>query len=76
MSIAIRQHCPYCDEPEEEHLSVTGLDSKVVKCTTCNKLYEVNLRYEFLGYEVSRICEGCEENEENCWCDTIASEPS
>ena len=74
MELHHAQFCPHCDIEEEDHLSVHGFDTEVVTCTSCGKEYEVKPYYTFNGYEINKVCEGCGENEEDCWCETTEEE--
>ncbi|AMR10726.1 hypothetical protein J5TS1_32120 [Bacillus licheniformis] len=65
-----RQICPHCDHAEEEHFENLDQDSDGrVTCHWCGKDYYAMPQYEFLGFEVEKICEDCGEQESECYCE-------
>ncbi|MEC2046349.1 hypothetical protein P9F81_05385 [Bacillus licheniformis] len=65
-----RQICPHCDHAEEEHFENLDQDSDGrVICHWRGKDYYAMPQYEFLGFEVEKICEDCGEQESECYCE-------
>lgn len=67
------QTCPYCGWVEDPNDSIWDEDGDVHTCSsiTCGKEYYVRPQYRFLGFEVDKYCERCEEFEEgnSCYCE-------
>lgn len=65
------QICPYCEHEEsDERANWNGDD--YVYCSWCGKRYYANPKYEFIGFEIEKFCEGCGELESECHCEEAA----
>ena len=70
------QACPYCGHAVEDHLSNWSEDNEDVECDSCGKKYTVSASYQFLGFEIKRLCQKCgdelyeDENVLTDMCDT------
>ena len=62
------QTCPYCGYEEDESNSHWGEDSETVNCSDCGEEYSVVAHYHFMGFETQKICQSCNEPEEECYC--------
>ncbi|WP_342505893.1 hypothetical protein [Sporosarcina sp. FSL K6-2383] len=67
------QTCPYCGHVEEPNNSIWDEEGDSHHCTNrlCGRKYYVRPQYQFLGFEVDKYCNKCEEFEEHgaCYCD-------
>ncbi|MGH0511098.1 hypothetical protein ACQVN8_25360 [Bacillus paranthracis] len=63
------QECPYCESIVDESRAEWDEGNHEVKCDSCNREYQVSPIYEFKGFEIQKICESCNEIEEDCFCE-------
>lgn len=65
------QTCPYCESEVEDNQSEWEEEDHQVTCDRCEKDYAVTPRYQFLGWEIEKICKECGCVESECYCDDI-----
>ncbi|AEA19678.1 MULTISPECIES: hypothetical protein [Bacillus cereus group] len=69
MELLKTQQCPYCESIVEDCRAEWEEGSHEVECDSCNKKYQVQPIYDFKGFEVQKVCDRCNEVEEDCYCD-------
>lgn len=67
------QTCPHCGFTEEDAHSEWEDGTHVVNCG-CGKPYHVETVYTFEGWKTQKICEGCGQPEDECYCDVDNNE--
>ncbi|HFJ9466839.1 hypothetical protein NST86_32645 [Bacillus sp. FSL L8-0199] len=74
MELLKTQQCPYCKSIVEDCHAKWEDGSHEVECDSCNKKYQVQTIYDFKGFEVQKICDQCNEVEEECYCNAEGTE--
>ncbi|WP_264448635.1 hypothetical protein [Bacillus cereus] len=69
MNLLKNQECPYCASSVEDCCAEWEEGRHYVEWNSCNKKYQVEPIYEFKGFEIEKVCEHCNEAEEDCYCD-------
>ncbi|AND11021.1 hypothetical protein P4159_28105 [Bacillus thuringiensis] len=74
MELLKTQQCPYCKSIVEDCHAKREGGSHEVECDSCNKKYQVEPIYKFKGFEIQKICNQCNEVEEECYCNAEEAE--
>ncbi|OKP95079.1 hypothetical protein [Paenibacillus sp. P46E] len=63
------QSCPYCGTDVDDSHAEWEEGTHTIECDRCHQEYSVTTEYEFLGWDIEKVCHGCGEIESECYCD-------
>lgn len=65
--LKIEQICPYCNKKETDE-NMDKDSSGIVECSHCEKVYYCYPWFTFMGFQIEKICEECDEPDSDCNC--------